>query len=469
MNNKTKIAILLLSLTSLTACDSSDDNKTISSDTSVGVEKPVGVDVAVNGSFEEYNSDGTPTGWPTIDSGITVAEDNTTVKTGLSSGAVTMVWDKKDLRQSVDVVNGKTYTLSMSIYHTDGGVKTRLYLADYTSVYSNPSLVNQWQEISYEYKPTEDKNIEIGARFYDAKNGAFDGSEVIYIDNLVLLETGEAKEPDALLPPPAIGQDPEALKAYYQSTEGKTGFELKTALYDIIKGHTTKTYNNLWTFMSTYSLDTYYENDNTILDMYTENPSASDNFNFIPVLKQCGNYSAEGDCYNREHSMPQSWFIKASPMVSDVHHIFATDGTVNGKRSNFPYGEVEVATYTSSNGSKLGSPTAELITLGFTGDTVFEPIDEFKGDFARAYFYMATRYEKTIGSWETNSDNANAVLDGSSDKVFEPWVIAMLKRWNENDPVSPKEQYRNDAAFQYQGNRNPFIDHPEYVNEIWAD
>jgi len=469
MYNKTKIAILLLSLTSLTACDNSDDKKTISSDTNVGKEQPVGVDVAVNGGFEDYNTDGTPKDWPTIDSGITVAEDNTTVKAGLSSGAVTMVWDKKDLRQNVEVVNGKTYTLSMSIYHTDGGVKTRLYLADYTSVYSDPSLVNEWQKISAEYKPTEDKVIEIGARFYDVKNGAFDGSEVIYIDNLVLLETGEAKEPDALLPPPAIGKDPEALKAYYKSTEGKTGFELKTALYDIIKGHTNKTYTDLWTFMSTYSLDTYYENDNTILDMYTEIPSASDSYNFVPVLKQCGNYGTEGDCYNREHSFPKSWFNDAYPMYSDVHHLFATDGYVNGKRSNYPYGEVETATFTSSNGSKLGSPTAELVTLGFTGDTVFEPIDEFKGDFARAYFYMATRYENRIDTWETNSTNSNAVLDGSTDAVFEPWVIAMLKKWHTNDPVSPKEEYRNDAAFQYQGNRNPFVDHPEYVSEIWVN
>ena len=468
MNSKTKIAILLLSLTSLTACNS-DDEKKISSDTSVGVEKPVGVDVAVNGSFEDF-TEGKPTGWPTIDSGITIAQDNTIVKTGLSSGAVTMVWDKKDLRQNVEVVNGKTYTLSMSVYHTEGGVKTRLYLADYTDVYSNYSLVNQWQDISVEYKATEDKIIEIGARFYDSKNG-FDGSEVIYIDNLTVMETGEAVLPGELLPPPAIGQDPEALKAYYQSAEGKTGFELKTALYDIIKGHTNKTYDDLWTFMATYSLDTYYENDNTILDMYSENPSASDSYNFIPVLKQCGNATTEGACYNREHSFPRSWFggEDAHPMNEDVHHIYATDGKVNNYRNNFPYGEVETASFTSTNGSKLGSPTTELVELGFAGDTVFEPIDEFKGDFARTYFYMATRYENIIVSWEANSDSSKAVLNGTSDTVFEPWVIAMLKKWHTNDPVSPKEQYRNDAALQYQGNRNPFVDHPEFVNEIWGN
>jgi len=465
MNNKTKIAILLLSTISLSACDNSDEKTTISSDTTVGTEKPVGVDIAVNGSFEDFTNS-KPTAWDTIDDwGITVVQDSSIFTTGSNSGAFTVTGNKPDFRQHVDVVNGKTYTLSMSVYHTEGGVKNRVYLADYTDVYSDPDKINEWQEISFEYKPTEDKVIEIGTRFYNV-SGTFDGDEVVYIDNFVLMETGEAKAPDDLLPPPAIGEDPAALKAYYQSAEDKTGFELKTALYNIIKGHNSQTYNDLWTFMSTYSLDIYYEKDNTILDMYTEIPSASDSYNFIPVLKQCGNYSVEGDCYNREHSFPKSWFANGYPMYSDVHHIFATDGKVNGKRSNYPYGNVESATFTSSNGSKLGSPTA---VLGFTGTTVFEPIDEFKGDFARAYFYMATRYETVIGTWEKNSDNSDAVLNGSNDQVFEPWVIAMLKKWHTNDPVSSKEKYRNDAAFQYQGNRNPFVDHPEYVSEIWGN
>ncbi len=479
MNNKTKIAIALLSLTSLVACDSSDETATISSNTTVGVTAPAGVDVAVNGSFENWEADGTPTAWPTIDSGITVTQNQNIdfVKTDLNSAIITLTsTSNQDFRQNLDVVGGKTYTMTMSIYHTEGGMTVRAYMggnyADYNNNQSDPALVNQWQDYSFEYAATDTKNIEIGMRFYDY--GSFVGEEIVYIDNLTVMETGEDVEPAPLLPPPRIGDDPEALKAYYQSAEGKTDFELKTALYNIIKGHTNKTYGDLWTFMSTYSLDTYYENDNTILDMYTEIPSASDSFNFRPGAtddggNQCGNYSAEGDCYNREHSFPKSWFNDAYPMYSDVHHLFATDGFVNGKRSNYPYGEVETATYTSSNGSKLGSPTAATTTLGFTGDTVFEPIDEFKGDLARTYFYMATRYEETIGSWETNSTNSDAVLDGSKDAVFEPWVIAMLKRWNENDPVSPKEQYRNDAAFQYQGNRNPFVDHPEYVSEIWGN
>jgi endonuclease I len=479
MYNKTKIAIALLALTSLVACDSSDssdDTATINSGTTVGVVAPVAVDIAVNGSFEDWTTDATPklTGWTLIDSwGVAVALDTTTFETEPNSGAFTITNNKPDVRQSVDVEYGKTYTLSMSVYHPANGLKTRLYVNDYTDVYSVPALDGEWQKLSFEYQAPKTMVIEIGMRFYT--EGSFDTSEVVYIDNLTLMETGTAKVPEPLLPPPTISEEPAALAAYYISAEDKTGFVLKTALYDIIKGNTTRTYGDLWTFMSTYSLDTYYENDNTILDMYTENPSSSDSYNFTPGAvndggDQCGNSKVEGDCYNREHSFPQSWFDYKSPMKTDIHHIFATDGTVNGKRSNFPYGEVDIASYTSSNGSKLGTPIASIVTDGFAGDTVFEPIDEFKGDLARTYFYMATRYEKTIGSWATNSDNAEAVIiDGSTDVVFEPWVVAMLKRWNENDPVSPKEQYRNDAALQYQGNRNPFVDHPEYVNEIWAD
>jgi len=152
-------------------------------------------------------------------------------------------------------------------------------------------------------------------------------------------------------------------------------------------------------------------------------------------------------------------------MNSDGHHLFATDGYVNSKRSNWPYGEVGVASYTSNNGSKLGQAANGL---GYSGE-IFEPIDEFKGDFARAYFYMATRYENVIGNWENNSTSADAVLDGTSTVVFEPWVLAMLKDWHKNDPVSVKEVNRNQKVYEFQGNRNPFIDHPEFVTYIWGN
>ena len=258
---------------------------------------------------------------------------------------------------------------------------------------------------------------------------------------------------------PTDGED------YYQSVQGKTGTALKTALYNVIKDHNSRGYSAIWELVKEADIDRYYEDDGTILDLYSEKPQGNDSVTFTKVSDQCGQYSQEGDCYNREHSFPKSWFGgKVEPMNSDGHHLFATDGYVNAKRSNWPFGEVSRTTYTSSNGSKLGTAST---TLGYNG-TVFEPIDEFKGDLARAYFYMATRYENIIGGWQNNSSNADAVLDGSSTTVFEPWLISMLKRWHQNDPVSEKERARNQAVYQFQGNRNPFIDHPEYVGQIWG-
>ncbi len=253
--------------------------------------------------------------------------------------------------------------------------------------------------------------------------------------------------------------------AYYSGTEGLSGYALKTALFNIIAGHNNQGYSSLWNFYDSSSRDVYFENDNSILDMYGERPNGADGHVFAAVSNQCGTYSGEGDCYNREHSFPKSWFGgQVEPMHSDVHHIFATDGYVNSKRSNYPFGEVGTASYTSSNGSKLGSAS---VTLGYTG-TVFEPIDEFKGDFARAWFYMATRYQDKVASWQTNTTYSDAVLNGTSDQVFETWVIAMLLRWNQQDPVSQMELDRNQAAYDYQGNRNPFVDHPEYASAIWG-
>jgi endonuclease I len=247
---------------------------------------------------------------------------------------------------------------------------------------------------------------------------------------------------------------------------GLTGYNLKTGLYHIIKNHTAQTYGDLWTFYNNNESDKYYENDGSVIDIYSESPNSSDPYNFTLTSDQCGNYSGESDCYNREHSFPRSWFGgEVNPMNTDVHHIFPTDGYVNSKRSSYPYGEVSSSTYSSQNGSLVGSGTS---AQGYTS-TVFEPIDEFKGDLARAYFYMATRYENIITGWENNSTYSDAVLNGSSDQVFESWMLALLKKWHNQDPVSQKELDRNIAAEAYQGNRNPFVDHPEFVTEIWGN
>lgn len=246
---------------------------------------------------------------------------------------------------------------------------------------------------------------------------------------------------------------------YYDSATG-SGYTLKTQLHNIIDDHTVVSYTpGVWNAVNGADVDNYYENDGTPLDMYSEDPTGADPYNWSFVSSQCGTYGGEGDCYNREHSWPKSWFNDASPMYTDVFHLYLTDGYVNGRRSSFPFGEVNAPTWTSQNGSKVGPCSYP----GYTG-TVFEPIDEFKGDFARTYFYMATRYEDIISGWP-GSDQ----LDGSSEQVFSTWSLNMLMEWHTNDPVSQKEIDRNNIIYDdVQHNRNPFIDNPNYVYQIWG-
>lgn len=239
---------------------------------------------------------------------------------------------------------------------------------------------------------------------------------------------------------------------YYNTATG-TGAALKTQLYDIIKDHTVTSYDYLWTAFET----TDKRVDNKVWDIYS-------NTSYIFGTNQCGEYTNEGDCYNREHSFPASWFGgEVSPMYTDLFQVYPSDGKVNEVRGNYPYGKVGTADYTSTNGSKRGN----CVTTGYSG-TVFEPADEYKGDFARTYFYMATRYENLIAGWYANSTYADAVLQNNNFPVFETWFLNMLGEWHVADPVSAKEIDRNDAIYAIQGNRNPFIDHPEYVYQIWG-
>ena len=232
---------------------------------------------------------------------------------------------------------------------------------------------------------------------------------------------------------------------YYDSASGHTGAELKSALHDIIKGHTVVSYSGL---LNAYAYTDCRANG-TIWDIYS-NCAYS-------INGSCGSYKKEGDCWNREHTWPQSWFNEVSGPKSDLFHVYPTDGYVNGRRSNYPYGEVRNPTYTSGNGSKLGPCT----TAGFSG-TAFEPIDEYKGDIARSYFYMSVCYYHEDSGW------GNSEMTTKSE--IKPWAMAMLLRWNEEDPVSDKEIARNNVIYKkYQHNRNPFIDHPEYARMIWDE
>lgn len=251
----------------------------------------------------------------------------------------------------------------------------------------------------------------------------------------------------------------QAIARYYSNTETLSGYSLKSKLASILRrDHKPQHYGALLGVYFESDLDTTYENDGSILDIYSEVPSGSDPYIYNNRSQKCGNYRQESDCFNREHIFPQGIFHKASPMRTDFHHIYPTDGEVNGKRSRHPFGEVGKATWRSMNGSKLGVNT----TRGYNG-TVFEPIDEFKGDIARALLYFATRYESRVASW------THPMLDGSREQVYADWFINLLLKWHKNDPVSAHEIHRNNVGQSFQGNRNPYIDHPEWVSKIWKN
>ncbi len=244
---------------------------------------------------------------------------------------------------------------------------------------------------------------------------------------------------------------------YYDDAVGLTGYVLKSELHSIISaGHDNQGYGALYYGYETTDTDHYYENDGSVLDMYSEKPTATDSYNYEHGENTCGTYSDESDCYNREHIVPQSVFGEANPMKADIHFVVPSDGYVNNRRSSYAFGEVSSASWTSTNGSKVGSNSYP----GYSG-TVFEPIDEFKGDIARMLFYFATRYETQVDSW------SHPMFNGTEDQVFADWFLAMILEWHANDPVSPREIDRNQACYNFQGNANPFIDHPEWVNSIW--
>lgn len=253
---------------------------------------------------------------------------------------------------------------------------------------------------------------------------------------------------------------------YYDKALGLRGLPLKYALHTIIKGHTKRSYNFLWS--------AFYITDNkpngTVWDIYSDVPDGSPNgnppyiFNFGPQGHQCATTpGTEGVCYNREHSFPRSWFdgSESDTMYTDLFHLYPVDSKVNSIRNNNPYGEVKYPTWTSKNGSKSGPNSIP----GYSG-TAFEPLDEYKGDLARTMFYIAVRYHHLIVSWQPYAD---VILNGTLWPSFDEWYLNMLLKWHRSDPVNQKEIDRNEEIFtQYQFNRNPFIDHPEFVDFIWA-
>jgi endonuclease I len=248
---------------------------------------------------------------------------------------------------------------------------------------------------------------------------------------------------------------------YYNNATG-SGYTLKTQLFNIIKDHTDRGYGGLYTTYLTSDKDFYYENDGTLLDNYTENPTGAE-CEFTYGTGQDDGTLGNNECerYNREHIIPQSVFGSLTPMYSDAHFVLPSDKHVNAQRGDLPFGKVSSANYTSTNGSKRGTNLNSGYSAGYTG-VVFEPIDEFKGDIARCILYFATRYEDVVGGYTF------PMFNNTSNQVFNPTFLNILLTWHLQDPVNQREIDRNNAIYARQNNRNPYIDHPEYVCQIWS-
>ncbi len=233
---------------------------------------------------------------------------------------------------------------------------------------------------------------------------------------------------------------------YYTGLNGKTGADLKTAAYTIINPH-----------MIPASYSTYYTNLKVTFqqtDLYPNSDRWWDMYSNIPL------YAPSFSGLNREHSFPKSWWggdTNVPPYV-DLNHLYPSEMKANSAKSNYPLGEVSVASF--DNGLvKVGQPVAGQ---GGGDSKVFEPADEYKGDFARTYFYMVTCYQNMTWKYTYMTQN-------NTYPTLQPWAVNMLLRWAKEDPVSQKEIDRNEAVYRIQNNRNPFIDFPHLCEYIWGD
>ncbi len=264
---------------------------------------------------------------------------------------------------------------------------------------------------------------------------------------------------------PGLSAIAQAPAGYYDGTQNLQGYHLKAKLCEIVSAKTTSwNYGDLPAYYEQTDRDLYYEGDSSVLDIYSENPAAADPYNYwYNNNSLIAGASNEGEGWNREHIYSQSFFNSNYPMYSDLHFIVPTDARVNQRRSNFPFGKVgSNPAFTSLNGTRVGPADMP----GYT-NTVTEPIDEFKGDIARMLMYVAIRYENLLPYFQYA--NVRNPIDSLSERAFKPWYISLLLQWHQQDPVSQKEIDRNNSIYTIQGNRNPFVDNPQYAQAIWGN
>lgn len=241
-----------------------------------------------------------------------------------------------------------------------------------------------------------------------------------------------------------------AQKEYYTSIDGtKGGATLKTALYNLIKNHKKISYgsgaDNTWGAF--YTTDAVVENGKRrVLDMYSGEK------------RYFGSKGSAVSGMNIEHSVAKSWWGGTSNNAyCDLHHLNPSDEDANSRKSNYPLGELTSITWDN------GVTFVGKANIDGKSQNAFEPHDDYKGDFARTYMYMFTCYQDL--TWEYTWMN----YEKSTYPTLKPWAVQLLLKWHKEDPVSEKEVNRNNAVYEVQGNRNPFVDYPQLAEYVWGD
>lgn len=254
----------------------------------------------------------------------------------------------------------------------------------------------------------------------------------------------------------AFGASAGFTEGYYNRMDGKKKEALKAAAKQCVVSHRQLEYYSLPNYWQ-YS-DVYPEEVNGMKrwwEMYSDQM-------YLIRNGQSGTQSFSANKMQREHSIPKSWWkkngsVEYTPAYSDMWNLYPSDGPANQAKLNYPFGETRTTTF--DNGvTKVGAPKAGY---GGGASSVFEPADEYKGDFARTIFYMATVYDNLPWVY-------NYMFVSNSYPTLLPWAYNMLLQWAREDPVSQKEIDRNDIVEQYQGNRNPFVDFPNLAEYIWG-
>ncbi len=224
-------------------------------------------------------------------------------------------------------------------------------------------------------------------------------------------------------------------QGYYAGAGGLSGDDLKLFLHELIDDHTVKSYGDL----------------RDLLQVSDEDPNNPDNVILLYTGVSVSSTWDYGATWNREHVWPRSHGDLedfGGPAFSDMHHIRPSNPYVNGDRSNLDF----------DMGGSLVPRTDDCFK---DGDS-FEPRDEVKGDVARMIFYMAVRYEGDSGELDLE---INELVNNSGPYMG---LLSVLIEWHLNDLPDTFELNRNEVIYGYQGNRNPFIDNPEFVELIWA-